>query len=232
MMILPDYTLQESARVKDIHLKISAQEGLIVIVPKGFNHQHLAEILRQRRGWIEKHLAALSDIEFPPRQLEFLAVNKTWQIQYLKQTQAEKSGIEWQEKRDERCLILTGEIQNTDFLKYTLHHWLLKQGRQHFEPWLTQLSKETGLKYNKLQIRKQKTRWGSCSTRLTISLNYKLLFLPRQFARYVLLHELAHTRYLNHSKQFWDLLVQLDADALALDKALDTVGQECVPAWL
>lgn len=232
-MSLPDYTLKESSRAKHVRLKISAQEGLVIVVPQGFDRRRLPEILQRRRTWIEKHLAALQDLpiaEFPPAQLELLAVDEVWQIKYLKQAKAKQVLLEENELK--RQLLFKGDIDNEALIKQGLHQWLLKQGRQHFVPWLQQLSHSAGLHYNKLQVRKQKTRWGSCSSRLTISLNYKLLFLPPQFARYVLLHELAHTRYLNHSKAFWALLEELEKDCLALDNALDAVGKECVPTWL
>jgi len=234
-MTLPNYTVKESARAKYVRLKISAQEGLVIVVPKGFNRCYLPNILQQRRAWIEKHLNALKtqpENDFPPTTLELLAIGEKWELQYLESSGLGTKQIDLEEKKYEQRLIFSGNTQNTDLVKQALHQWLLVHGRKHLEPWLKQLSLETNLYYKKLQIRKQKTRWGSCSNRLTISLNYKLLFLPRQLARYVLLHELAHTRHLNHSKQFWTLLGQLEANYQALDQAVDKVGQQCVPIWL
>ena len=72
--------------------------------------------------------------------------------------------------------------------------------------------------YNKVTIRKQKTRWGSCSAKNNISLNINLVRLPDDLRDYVLLHELVHTRIKNHSKAFWaelDEFVGGNAKALA-----------------
>jgi predicted metal-dependent hydrolase len=72
--------------------------------------------------------------------------------------------------------------------------------------------------YAKVTIRKQKTRWGSCSAKNNISLNMNLVRLPEQLRDYVMLHELVHTRIKNHSKKFWaelDKAVGGDAKALA-----------------
>lgn len=68
---------------------------------------------------------------------------------------------------------------------------------------LSYLSELNGLKYNKVYIRSQKTRWGSCSRKNNISLNVKLVLLPDDLVDYVILHELVHTRIHNHSKNFW-----------------------------
>jgi len=68
---------------------------------------------------------------------------------------------------------------------------------------LDQLAEKHGFTYNKVTIRNQKTRWGSCSTENNISLNIKLILLPKDLMDYVMLHELVHTRVKNHSKDFW-----------------------------
>ena len=72
---------------------------------------------------------------------------------------------------------------------------------------LKHLAKKHGFTYNKVSIRNQKTRWGSCSARDNISLNMKLVVLPDELMDYVILHELVHTRRKDHSKRFW---VELD----------------------
>ena len=74
--------------------------------------------------------------------------------------------------------------------------------------------------YNRVTIRKQKTRWGSCSTKNNINLNANLLHLPSELIDYVLLHELVHTRVKNHSKDFWDELETVVPNARKVDQRL------------
>jgi len=73
---------------------------------------------------------------------------------------------------------------------------------------LAQLAALHGFKYSTVKIRKSKTRWGSCSTKGTISLSFYLLLLPEHLIEYVLLHELCHTVHMNHSPAFWALVNQ------------------------
>jgi hypothetical protein len=68
---------------------------------------------------------------------------------------------------------------------------------------LEELAKIHNFKYARVSIRNQKTKWGSCSAKNNISLNINLVRLPDQLRDYVILHELVHTRYKNHSKKFW-----------------------------
>jgi predicted metal-dependent hydrolase len=71
---------------------------------------------------------------------------------------------------------------------------------------LQQLAKLYGFSYNRVFIRNQRTRWGSCSSKNNISLNIKLVQLPDELIEYVILHELVHTHQKDHSKAFWEEL--------------------------
>jgi len=74
---------------------------------------------------------------------------------------------------------------------------------------LNGLALEYDFNYNKVSLRNQKSRWGSCSAQNNISLNKKLYFLPQRLRDYVLIHELAHTRQKNHSTAFWSILFKI-----------------------
>ena len=85
---------------------------------------------------------------------------------------------------------------------------------------LNELSEKHGFRYNKVFMKNQKTRWGSCSAKNNINLNMKLIRLPDEIIDYVLLHELVHTRIKNHTNEFWAELNRLVGDAKAKRKRL------------
>lgn len=86
---------------------------------------------------------------------------------------------------------------------------------------LEEMAKTHNFNYAKASIRNQKTKWGSCSAKNNISLNINLARLPEQLRDYVILHELVHTRFKNHSKKFWAELDKfVDGKAKELSKKL------------
>ena len=70
------------------------------------------------------------------------------------------------------------------------------------------LNKIYNFKFNKINIRNQKTRWGSCSKKGNLNFNYKIVLLPRRVSDYIIVHELCHLKEFNHSKNFWNLVAK------------------------
>lgn len=96
-----------------------------------------------------------------------------------------------------------------------------KKAEEYLPPLVQYWSSLFDLPYNKVTISKARSRWGSCSSKRDISLSFYLMLLPAHLMDYMILHELAHTREMNHGPKFWELLNQLtDGKALALRKEL------------
>ena len=113
--------------------------------------------------------------------------------------------------------------QNTDFTSADTQQMLrtaIKGAAKHcaakvLPPRLKELAERTGFKYKRCTVRDVRSRWGSCSTSGTISLNTQLILLPARLIDYVLLHELCHTVEMNHSDRFWALMDKVTAPAKA-----------------
>lgn len=105
-------------------------------------------------------------------------------------------------------------------LRDTFRSYYLKQAKSFLPERLTYWSEKMNLKFNRVSIRGQRTRWGSCSRSGAISLNWKLMIFPLGIIDYVLIHELAHLRYPNHSRAFWNLVTSYCPDYREHRKAL------------
>lgn len=91
---------------------------------------------------------------------------------------------------------------------------------------LEELSARHGLPYNRLFVRNQKTIWGSCSDKKNINLNMNLVRLPSRLMDYVIVHELVHTRIMNHGSRFWRELERCVPGAKKADRELKKYGLE------
>lgn len=160
-------------------------ETRTVSVP-GIGDITLRKSPRARRTTIYVRPPADITVSFPhaspeAKALEFVALKKQWIIDKLNELK----------KRPEKQSLPD----------------IPESGRKAAEDKLTarlrQLAEKHGFTYNRVTIRNQKTRWGSCSPRNNISLNIKLTLLPAELADYVMLHELVHTHLHNHSPGFW-----------------------------
>jgi predicted metal-dependent hydrolase len=112
-----------------------------------------------------------------------------------------------------------------------LRAWLIEEAHRVLGPWLERTAREIGIDFARLQVRRQRTRWGSCSRHGTFSLNCCLVFQPPAVVRYLLVHELCHRRHMNHSQRFWRLVAAHEPDCRALDRSLSR-GWRLVPAWV
>jgi predicted metal-dependent hydrolase len=94
-------------------------------------------------------------------------------------------------------------------LRPVLQQHLRRLARQELPARVRELSLRHGIEVGRITVRNQKTRWGSCSRRGTISLNWRLVQAPDFVRDYIILHELAHRRQLNHSAKFWQEVARL-----------------------
>jgi len=231
---MTDYSVKISGRAKHVSLKITPAEGLVVIVPRGFkNHEVLDELVESRSAWIKKTLARYANeprlqtnTELPDL-LNFLAIDEQWSVDYIKTAASSVRAVEAEPMR----LKLMGNINDNEACAAALRRWLMRYAKEKLLPQLKKASQACGLTYSKATIRGQRTRWGSCSSKGSINLNYQLLFVTPAMMNYVLVHELCHTVYLNHSISFYKLLESYIPDYQQCEFQLKQAWRS-MPAWL
>lgn len=217
-----------SARSRHLRITITARSGLTVTRPPYVSQSEAEAFVRSRRGWIERHLSRLSAAAPPPppTELHLRLTEERLRLRYVETTGASRKPSE-----EPGLLTLFTTPESPETARKALKHWLKQRAQGALKPRLDALSEELELPYNRLSLRMQRTRWGSCSNRRDISLNAKLLFLPETLARHVLIHELAHTVHLDHSPDFWRLVASADPHWRTHRNSLRATGS-LVPAWL
>ncbi|MBL8030191.1 MAG: M48 family metallopeptidase [Candidatus Doudnabacteria bacterium] len=107
-------------------------------------------------------------------------------------------------------------------LRVTAGEFLLKKetAKKYAEEKVRKWNAFYGFGYNRISIKNQKTRWGSCSRKGNLSFHYKILDLPEELADYLVVHELCHLKELNHGSNFWQLVFKTQPNYKKLRKSL------------
>ena len=230
-----EYRIRTSPRARQVSLKLSPREGLTVVVPRNFDLRRVPGIVERKKPWIEMNLRRFADLaaagEAPavalPEGLDLPALDESWRVEY-QPTRTNYVGV----LADEPGRITVyGAVEDHDACREALKRWLHRRTREELVPWLERLARERGFSFCEAIVRGQKTRWASCSSRGTISLSFKLLFLERDCVRCVLLHELCHTKVMNHSPRFWALLAGFVPEYKGIRMRMRLAWKR-VPAWV
>jgi predicted metal-dependent hydrolase len=226
----------ESARARRISIRVSPRDGVRVTVPRRHDLREVERFVHSRRDWIARHVgrfAALRAAAPPavrPDTIDLPAIGERWRVEY-RETKAGRVTLRAAFGAAGPGLRLSGTVGDTVAVQAALRRWFRTRAGEKLLPWLRQVSLECGLSYTRAVVRSQRTRWGSCTALGVISLNAKLLLLPPAAVRYVLVHELAHTRHLDHSARFWQLVERHEPGYTALRAALRNAAT-CMPGWV
>ncbi len=224
------WSVRESRRARRMVVRVFHSGRVEVVVPVRTPPGLISTFLERHRQWIERKRAearrtAVLAEPFPPEHIELAACAEQWPVRL-----AGGSG-RLRVSRAGGQITVSGQSVDAEQLRQALRRWLLERAGEVLEPALAACAREFGFSYTRVAIRRQRSRWGSCSVSGTISLNACLLFLPPPVVRYLLIHELAHTRHMNHSRRFWQCVAACCPDYRRLDRALSE-GWRSVPGWV
>ncbi len=197
------YRFRRSQRARYMRIILKAGEPIEVVYPRWSSKVEAFSFLQDKLSWIEGHTQFLKSSEPSssnkiPECIEFPGLNQIWHVNIKEMPLRQRITVH---EVDDK-LTISGSVKSSADLISPLRTWLRSKAILFLQPQLEMLAEYTGLEYRSVSWRFQRTRWGSCSDQKRISLNVKLLLLPAHQIRYVLLHELCHTRHMNHGLKF------------------------------
>jgi predicted metal-dependent hydrolase len=224
-------SVRESTRARYLTLRLLPPHRLELVVPRGTRASAVNAFVRENRQWIEdarRELARSRPLraEGLPARVELKAIGKSWHIEYRTATRAAARC-----RPRDALLDVTTADESRRGADAALRAWLLDEADYHLRPWLLREAQVVGKRPANVQVRLQRTRWGSCSSSGTVSLNAALLFLEPAVVRYLLIHELCHLIALNHSRRFWAAVARFEPDYETLDRRLTDAWHE-IPLWV
>jgi predicted metal-dependent hydrolase len=228
------WDLRVSRRARYAKLQIRPFGGLEVVIPPRFPRHQVAGLVAKHANWVRHQLATQSALRASVRLPEVLklafdqsSTRVIYQHEPL-QYSLDLFDLELFAQADNGAIVIEASEQSARIGE--LRQWIRCRARATLPVMFREVSLRTGLVFNKLSIRSQKSRWGSCSARGNINLNDQLMFLQRNTVEYLMVHELCHTRQLNHSKAFWGLVKQHCPEYREHEKVLAD-SRNLVPDW-
>ena len=202
------FTAIEQSRGRRLKLHVNRKGEVIVKVPRHTPQLVINRFINQNIEWITTQQTAVLNAKVPPED-ELLLFGKKYQVTAT-YDKDRRSGCRLV---DDTVIINSlspdvrlqnAKVQSTlsRFLRTTASHYILTRVPQ----WALKMD----IQYHKIQLRQQRSRWGSCSSTGTLNFNWRLVHAPPAVVDYVIIHELAHRREMNHSARFWQLVAKYD----------------------
>ncbi len=211
MAIVPDECVRSNR--KTLSICVDGQGRLIVRAPMRCGEEQIAAFLQEKEKWIVKKQTERREnsILLPSDNLDgysFLLLGEKVTISLTEGKRilyfGEKVTISLTEGK--RILYFAKEKQlylPSDKPKERLVKWLKENAKRIFRKVTDEYAEKMGVRYTSISVTSARTRWGSCSANNVLRYTFRLLYCPRELIEYVVVHELAHIRYKNHSKAFW-----------------------------
>lgn len=216
-----NYQVQRSARSRNLRLKINANGSVVVSAPPRASDQLIARFVESNMDWITRNLAKVTarKVQLDPDQL--MVFGQTYQREI--HDGDHRVGIHPVFIQDGK--IHLQPVSNTKAsIQRTFETFLKTTAQKYIVPRTKQLAELMNITYTTLTLRDQKTRWGSCSSQGGLNFNWRLVQYPTAVIDYVIVHELAHRREMNHSNRFWAIVAKFDPEYNAHRKWLQRYG--------
>jgi predicted metal-dependent hydrolase len=226
------WTVRVSRRARRLSVRVYPGGRVEVVVPPGASAAVVQRFVGTHRDWINDRVGDLSTAEplanqLRPTDVYLPSIERRYAVRYHQSPDA----LAVHANDSEGRLIVHGPLHDDRQIANVLRRWLMQLAHRELGSRLAIVAEEGGFSYQRVQIRRQRTRWGSCSATGTISLNVCLLFVSPAVLRYLLVHELCHTCHMNHSARYWALVEQHEPDYERLDREL-VRGWQSVPGWV
>lgn len=217
--LLGSITIKVNTRARHIILRTRA-EGIFITIPPGVTSKEIKNVLDKYRERLKRDKQKFENKQINlnykiDTELFKLSLTNGTHPQFLAHSELGKLEI---------ICPPTANFEDEDLQKWlrkVIEEGLRRNAKALLPIRLQALSRQWKLPYEQVRINSSKGRWGSCSAQRHINLSFYLLLLPSHLVDYVLLHELSHTKEMNHGEHFWELLNNLtDGKALALRQEL------------
>jgi predicted metal-dependent hydrolase len=205
---VPPYTVRKSARARRVKLRVDLDGTVTVIVPSRARATGYEDFVRQHTDWILKQQARFAALRSEAGRGSLCTRNEVnYRGRTIPLTVYPIPGKRITLQYDGDRFVVYRPVHATDEdVQRLFRSWFRDVAKALFAERVVALNAATNYTWRTIRIGEQKTKWGSCSTRGTLSFNWRLLMAPPEILDYVVIHELSHLKEPNHSAAFWALV--------------------------
>lgn len=201
------YEIVRSGRRRTMCIEVTHEGNVIMRAPMRDSAWRLERFLLDKAPWVLKHLSATLASHQPRRYATgeiFPYLGRDYRLRIVPNGACPHVEL----KNGELVAYVSGSSpeEAASSAKRSLLAWYVGQATDVLSRRVSTLAQRTCLTPSRLTIRSPVHRWGSCSPKGSVNLNYKLVMAPPEVADYVIIHELCHLKVQNHSRRFWDLV--------------------------
>lgn len=197
-----NYLITRRRNSRYLRLRIDSAGLLKVSIPYYSSSKSGVNFIIRNKEWIDKKISALNI------QKNFYYLGK--EIKLIKKNNLKINKINFTYLNNILYIELSDSNLLSDQELYNI--WLKNKAERYFHQKVERLASIYGFQYNSIRIRNMKSRWGSCSPKKNLCFNLKLMKFNSKIIEYVIIHELCHLKFMNHSKNYWNLVESIQPD--------------------
>ncbi len=206
-------TVRRSPRAKRLKLQIESEKPeLVLVIPRYALSMQIDNFIRKQTPWIEKNWekALKKAAKRPKRKYQdgdtYFYFGETLTLKLIPSVRWRPSIKVVGNNLEVTLHKATTVSDGKKAIKKKVQEFYKKKAEEVIHDRLQFYNEHYGLRYNRVSFRNQKTRWGSCSSAKNLNFNWRLIMAPIEIIDYVVVHELCHLKYMNHSAAFWKLV--------------------------
>ncbi|MEM9491797.1 MAG: SprT family zinc-dependent metalloprotease [Myxococcota bacterium] len=223
------YRIRRSDRRTTVAVTVAPGEGVVLMAPTDTAVTRLDRVVRQKAPWIVDRLRHVGQVETVVGAREFVSgesyayLGRTYRLKVMTNAAPDAAKLDrgWLRVPVERDL--TGNALR-DRVCASLESWYMARARARIPPRVAHWTAASGLDAASVMVKRQAKRWASCDASGNLRFNWQIIQAPMRLVDYVIVHELAHTRHIDHTKAFWALVGTIMPDYEQRRAALRVLG--------
>lgn len=197
------YTIQRSPKRKKLTITVERDRSVVIHAPETTSEEKIQAIVESKRMWIyekTKHPQKYSTAHPPGKELvngeSVLYLGRQYQIEIVQDNS--------EEIRFKQAFLIPAKLSGER--KQVLQNWYINKAWEKILPRIKRFANALGVMYANAKIVDNRYRWGSCTIKDNININWRLIKAPMYVVDYVIVHELAHLLEANHTARFWNIV--------------------------